>query len=213
MIQQKTGNEHFTFDEMPQGFLLQDFWRWQSSDLLNNTLRGILAEFLVAKALGMDTSEPRVEWDSYDLLFNDRVRIEVKSSAYIQSWAQKADSVLRFSIRPTRAWCAEHGYSDELLRQSDMYIFCVFAERDRTQADPMTLDKWEFYPVLTSELNDLAKAQQTAALSTLVRLCPEPYDFSILRDAVTWLLSDRTDAEARHRIDAHNALRRKTKTE
>ena len=69
---QKTGNEHFVLDGMPAGYLLNDFWRWQSSDLLNNTLRGVLAEFIVAKALGIDTNGPRVDWEPFDLLFSGR---------------------------------------------------------------------------------------------------------------------------------------------
>ncbi len=48
-----TGNEHFSSEGMPAGYLLTDFWAWQASDLLNNTLRGVLTEFIVAKALGL----------------------------------------------------------------------------------------------------------------------------------------------------------------
>ena len=88
-----------------------------------------------------------------------------------------------------------------------MYIFCAFVERDRDVADPLILDKWEFYPVLTSELNDMVQAQQSASIGTLIRLCPEPFDFHSLRDAVIWLASGRTDDEARERIEAHNALK------
>ena len=71
-MNQKTGNEYFSYDGMPAGFLLNDFWRWQSSDLLNNTLRGVLAEYIVAKALGIKTNGPRVDWEPYDLLFRGR---------------------------------------------------------------------------------------------------------------------------------------------
>ena len=119
---QKTGNEHFYFEGMPAGFLLNDFWRWQSSDLLNNTLRGVLAEFIVAKALGINTNALRIDWEPYDLLFNG-CKIEVKASAYVQAWKQEADSSLRFSIRATRAWSPESGYSNEAILHSDMYIF------------------------------------------------------------------------------------------
>ena len=52
---QKTGDEYFSVDGISAGFFLNDFWRWSSSDLLNNTMRGVLAEFIVAKALGIDT--------------------------------------------------------------------------------------------------------------------------------------------------------------
>jgi hypothetical protein len=67
----KTGDEHFYFDGSPIGFLLNDFWRWQSSDLLMNTTRGILAEFIVAQALDIDANRPRVNWEPFDLLFQD----------------------------------------------------------------------------------------------------------------------------------------------
>ncbi|MBK6579630.1 MAG: hypothetical protein IPG17_26280 [Sandaracinaceae bacterium] len=38
-----------------------DFWRWSMSDLVSNTARGVLAEFLVGSALGI-ASGTRVEW-------------------------------------------------------------------------------------------------------------------------------------------------------
>jgi len=204
MVQTKTGGEHFYFDGMPTDFLLNDFWQWQASDLLNNALRGVLAEFIVAKALGIDTSKPRVEWDPYDLLFNNRERIEVKSSAYVQSWEQKKNTDLNFKVNLTHT--PENDYSDESARQSDMYIFCVLAEKDREKADPLILDQWRFYPVLTSVLNEALQSQKTAGISTIARLCPEPYDYNELRDAVLCLFYD--DAEARKRIESNRALKR-----
>jgi len=67
----KTGNEHFYYGDSPTGYLLNDFWRWSASDLLSNTQRGILAEFIVAKALDIKTDGPRVEWEPFDLFFRD----------------------------------------------------------------------------------------------------------------------------------------------
>ena len=43
-----------------------DYWRWSASNLLDNTARGILAEFIVASALGV-AGGLRTEWDAYDL--------------------------------------------------------------------------------------------------------------------------------------------------
>ncbi|WP_411876819.1 hypothetical protein [Vulcanococcus limneticus] len=45
------------------GVSLQQFWQWAGSDLISNSQRGILAEFLVAHALGVD-SGVRTEWDA-----------------------------------------------------------------------------------------------------------------------------------------------------
>ena len=50
-MQVLTGNEHLKFDGMPINRLLSDFWKWNSSDLLNNTMRGAFAEFIIATAL------------------------------------------------------------------------------------------------------------------------------------------------------------------
>ena len=46
---------------------LADFWRWAHSDLLTNTERGILAEYIVACALGVHGGT-RIAWDRYDLV-------------------------------------------------------------------------------------------------------------------------------------------------
>ena len=39
MTKQRTGDELIVFDDMPIGKSLGDYWRWNASDLLNNTLR------------------------------------------------------------------------------------------------------------------------------------------------------------------------------
>lgn len=74
-----------------------DFWRWAFSDLRTNALRGVLAEHLVASALGV-ADETRIEWDGHDVTTTDGVRVEVKSSAFLQSWPQPAPT--RHSNRP-----------------------------------------------------------------------------------------------------------------
>jgi hypothetical protein len=66
---------------------LRDFWAWCLSDLRTNTVRPMLAEFLVARALGA-AHRPRIEWDAYDVRTPDDVRVEVKSGAYLQAWEQ-----------------------------------------------------------------------------------------------------------------------------
>lgn len=55
---------------------------------------GMLAEFLVAEALGAAT-RPRSEWDAYDVVTPDGIRVEVKSSAYVQAWAPARPSSIR----------------------------------------------------------------------------------------------------------------------
>ncbi len=75
---------------------LGDFWSWAYSDLLCNVNRSLFAEFLVGTALGV-TDTPRLEWDAVDLEYMGR-KIEVKASAYVQSWQQERPSVIRYDV-------------------------------------------------------------------------------------------------------------------
>ena len=119
----RIGNEPFHEEGQPLGYSLLEFWRWSASDLVSNATRGILAEFLVAKALGGPVTLVREEWAAFDLLF-ENIRIEVKSAAYLQAWHQLQFSKIQFSTRLTRAWDAETNLmSDELQRQADVYVF------------------------------------------------------------------------------------------
>lgn len=183
---QSLGSEVFTFAGASQNFTLCDFWRWLASDLMNNLTRGRLAEFIVARALGIHESGPMAKWDPYNLLFEDR-RIEVKASAYIQEWDQPANTNPRFSIRPAKKLIDATRYGGEARRNCDMYIFCILAEMDREAASPLRLDKWEFYPVLTSELNVKLGAQKSIGMNTICRMCPEPFTYASLHDAVSQL--------------------------
>lgn len=63
-----------------------EFWSWAYSDILLNVNRGVFAEFLVAKELGVDVRNyPRIVYDYSDIRYEGKT-IQVKSSAYIQSW-------------------------------------------------------------------------------------------------------------------------------
>ena len=53
----------------------QAFWEWAYDDLRANITRGVLAEYIVAKALGIRHTN-RIEWDQYDLEIGD-VKVEV----------------------------------------------------------------------------------------------------------------------------------------
>jgi len=183
---EKTGNENFTSKGIPKDFILQDFWRWCASDLLDNTLRGTLAEFIVAKALGIEA--PQENWSAYDLKL-DNWKIEVKAAAYVQSWSQKKPSTITYSIRPTRAWTSKGGRSDIVKRQSDIYIFCLLSEKDKEKVNPLDLDQWDFYPVLTSILTEKLSNQGTIALSVLQKICNNKCNYESLYSIVTSMLN------------------------
>lgn len=182
----KTGEEPIRDEHGAVRGDLLGFWRWAYSQTLDNALRGVLAEYLVALALGGPDREARVEWDAYDLTSTDGVKVEVKSTAYLQSWAQERKSTLAFSIPETSAWDPATGtYATERARQADVYVFCVFTAVDPDTADPLDMAQWDFYVAPTARVNGVLGGQKTATLSSLTqRVAPEKVTFTGLADAV-----------------------------
>ena len=144
-----------------------EFWQWAYSDFLSNSLRGVLAEFIVAKALHCDDN-PRTEWDAYDLKTADGLRIEVKSSAYLQTWAQKKPSMVKFDIAKKLSWFSETNETSTVpARPADIYVFCIFSETDRATANPLNLDQWFFIIASAALLDAKFGGQKSISLSTL----------------------------------------------
>ena len=193
MTQRLTGNEPFEYMGTHAGVgtaaapapTVQDFWRWAMSDLLSNTTRGVVAEFLVGSALRA-VSGVRREWDPVDLETPEGVRIEVKSAAYVQAWGQKKQSRIEFSVARTRPWVRETGeYTEEApKRQADLYVFAVLGQRECKETDPRDLGQWRFYVVATKQLDKALGDQRTLSLGRLEALRPRKTDYAGLAAAV-----------------------------
>ena len=167
------GGEPFHRDGEPLGFDLQDFWAWSVSDLVSNATRGRLAEYLVARALGVPTSGVRNEWAAHDLTAPTGLKIEVKSAAYLQAWHQRHLSSIVFSIRPARAWDpTTNEQSPHQTREADVYVFALLAHRDKPTLDPMNTAQWRFYAVATRVLNARQRSQHSITLRSLEALAP-----------------------------------------
>lgn len=180
----KAGDEPFVCGGSQIGCTLLEFWRWSVSDLVSNATRGRLAEFVVAKALGISTSTPREEWAAYDLVTPAGVKVEVKSAAYLQSWAHKDYSAIRFGTRKTRSWNADSGqFATDARHQADLYIFALLAHKEKETVDPMNLDQWAFYVLPTRTLSARTRGQKSISLAAVESLCgpPAPYDQLALR--------------------------------
>ncbi len=150
----KTGDERFYSGREKHNNTLKNFWQWAFSDLINNTMRGALAEYIVAASLGI-TDMPRPSWAAFDLDYNG-IKIEVKSSAYLQSWFHKEFSKIVFGIPKTLAWDEKIGeFFGEPKRQADIYVFCLLKHRVLATLDPLNMDQWEFYLLPTAVLNDM----------------------------------------------------------
>lgn len=177
----KSGNEKFIFDNKELPIDVLSFWSWSSSELLGNALRGVLAEFIVASTIDQ-LDKPREEWDSYDLKTNSGLKIEIKSSSYLQSWDQKELSKIIFGIQPTHK---DRTNQTEKIRQSDIYIFCVLSHQDKKTVNPLDLTQWDFYILETSILNEKTSTQKTISLSSLLNLNPVKIQYTDLKNTIS----------------------------
>lgn len=125
-----------------------DFWRWAFSDLRDNTTRDVLAELLFVRPLG-DQRGVRVAWDNFDALAPDGIPIEVKCSAYLQSWTQKRYSELTFGRLSAHAYdMTPNEYSPEARVRADVFVFAVQTQRDPQAYDMLDVERWwEFWVV------------------------------------------------------------------
>ncbi len=149
------------------GHTVGDFWAWAYSNILTNITRGLFAEFLVGTALGA-VEGMRTEWDSFDLLYGD-ARIEVKSSAYLQSWPQEKPSVIGWSISPS-TWQQDEGATNQE-PPADCYVFCVYCEEDdRSPAKVLDSEQWRFYVVPKRVIKEELSGQKTVVHSRIKSL-------------------------------------------
>ncbi len=170
-IEPKSGEELLTFNQKETGFQLIDFWKWSVSDIISNATRGRFAEFIVASALKIDLSSVRNEWSPYDLISPQGIKIEVKSSSYLQSWFQKKHSTINFSIKAARHWDNHTGIqAPTSTRQSDIYVFCLLKHKDKGTLNPLCLEQWEFYVLPTLSINNYKRSKSSITLKSLQTL-------------------------------------------
>ena len=156
--EEKSGKESFLFNGIKQDYSLIDFWSWNQSDLIENRTRGILAEYIVKKALEIKSND-RIEWDEYDLITEAGVKIEIKSAAYIQTWEQTKYSNISFDISVNKRSKSE--------RKSDFYVFCLLDCKNQNDINPLKLEQWTFFVVKTVEINNVLQSQGTISLNSL----------------------------------------------
>lgn len=168
-LRRLTGQEQLNLDGAPLvGGTAIEFWRWAAGDLRGNALRGHFAEWLVGLLLGVDLSV-RTEWDSYDLILGE-VRIEVKSSAYIQGWGQRALSRISFGALVKQPWDAGTGtWEIEQRLNAEWYVFALETCESGPEYDPLDLDQWRFYVIHRDALTDL-RPRQTLSLRRVEEL-------------------------------------------
>lgn len=159
-----------------------DFWSWAYSDLQSNTIRPLFAEYLVGRCLGL-LFQPRLEWDHVDFTYLGK-KIEVKSSAYVQTWPQRKPSFISFDIAAKqKPWIAENNTFCEPGRCADCYVLCVHTERDISRCRVDDPRQWQFFVLPEKIITETFGAQRTARLSRIQKLCAT-VDYGGLKNAI-----------------------------
>lgn len=204
-ISRKSGQERFIDGSKELDFDLLSFWQWSASDLLSNATRGIVAEYLVARALDADPEGVRDEWAAYDLRTKDGVKIEVKSAAYLQSWHQDEGKLSRvsFVVPKTRAWDPLTNSLDEQpARQADVYVFALLAHQDKRTIQPLDVSQWIFYVLPTSLLDRRARSQHSITMPSLCKLCERAVGYHDLKVAVAEAAERQKESSANPAVPA-----------
>lgn len=118
-----TGDEHFTFEQMPVGALLSDFWSWTTERMLTDDVLPILAHYIVETALG-------------DKI--DRRRITIVVSSYLKSFSRQD------KIEAPVFHCPD---ADDTLR-----IFCLLDGLNANTVNPLKLEQWKFFVLKSGDL-------------------------------------------------------------
>lgn len=170
-VRRRTGLEPFQVAGAGLGFDVHSFWAWAFSDLVGNTTRGVLAEYLIARVLGLAQDDTRDAWAPVDLVARSGVKIQVKSAAFVQSWHQEAHSDVLFKVRRTRSWDSNtNRVGAEPERLADVYVFALLAHLDKATIDPLNVKQWEFYVLPAAVLNERKRSQHSITLRSLKAL-------------------------------------------
>lgn len=120
---------------------VDDFWRWNFSDLSVPATRAAFVKFLVASSLGLISDPPKHMGRDCDLIWTPSsstgICIGVKEAFYAPLDNAACPEYIVFAL-PLKADC-------------DVHIFCVFHPQAWTEHlsgtafSPLDLDLWDFY--------------------------------------------------------------------
>ena len=150
-------------------------------------MRGVVGEYWVANALDI-LHKRRHGWETWDFETENGIRIEVKTSGYLQSWhkpGQKPSNPV-FGINAVNVKeDPDRGLSAGRYRPANVYVFCFHLSLDLSTLDPLDISQWEFYVLATRVLDAKRPNGKTIGLTPLKRLGAKKVVHSDLRDAIT----------------------------
>lgn len=112
-----TGNEHLSFEQMPTGKLLSDFWYWMSGDMLDGDILNLFSRYLVETATGK-----RV----------DGKNIVTACSSYLKSYLKRGQLEAPVLHKPNAC-------------NDAICVFCLLDCLNPDTVDPIKLEQWKVF--------------------------------------------------------------------
>ena len=177
------GSEKFELDGKALDFDFNDFWRFQFSNIYN--LQEYIAEFLVAKALGVKESYNTDYWTLFDVLYRN-TRIEVKQTSYYHPWNEggNVSNVRVFGITKANSSYESNDGENKFERQNDIYVFCLNTGATKEASNPLNLNNWEFYVVPTCFINEHCSNNKTISLGRIRKFGFQPLRFDEIKSRI-----------------------------
>lgn len=179
-----TGNENLISDGRYLPYSILDFWRWSLSNIKFSMTRGTFANFIVKCALeegGVPTRKSiGTGFEPYDLegpiiKSSGKIsRIEVKSSAFLNSVTEKYSERTYFSIAPSRVPIdGDYKKNSPQQRNNDIYVFALYTAKD-SRRNILDLSWWDFFILPTNQIerDEKLQKQKSISLNQIKSLCP-----------------------------------------
>lgn len=189
MEKQLSGQENFSFDNINLGFTMLDYWRFHYSNIFD--LQDTIAEFIVAKALDIHESQNDQYWTLWDLTYRDK-HIEIKETSYYHSFNTngKISKQRVFDIHKSNGGYDEKSGNNELIRQNDLYIFCLNTGNTEEESYPLNLNNWEFYVVPTKVINEQCGDNKTISLGRIRSFGFNPIYYAHLKKEIDTVIDN-----------------------
>lgn len=189
------GDEKLINDGEYLPYSMLNFWQWSLSNIRFGMTRGTFADFIVKCALDRGGVPTRADigtgFEPYDLegpiiQSTGKVsRIEVKSSAFLNSETGKYSDRASFSIAPARVpFEGDIKKDSPQQRNNDLYVMSLYTATDNRR-NILDLSWWEFFvlPTYRIESDKRLCKQKTISLKSVKEYC-HTLSFDMLCDAI-----------------------------
>lgn len=169
-----TKSNHTNSDKYKPYISLTDFQEWAFPQFINESQRSLLAEYIVASAIGPvnETIDKRfMQSRPYDFLTPEGLRVEVRYASYLQLTDINHPDRITYTLEQA------------LQRNSDVHVFTLFKATSPNQ-DPLDLNLWEFYILSTNVLDIEHPVENTITLPTLMQLAPVYCTYESLKASI-----------------------------